>query len=84
MFKTKTIDVRSFEYPKNLAFVSHNIRPLKSGEALEVLHGEDFVPILRRWSKETGNPIKEQEKNRTLLVRGKGFHGVCLSEKLSV
>jgi TusA-related sulfurtransferase len=79
----KTINVEGLEYPKNLAWVSHNIRPLKGGEILEVFHKEDFVPVLQRWSEETGNPIKEQEKNRTLLVRGKGFHGVCLSEKLS-
>jgi len=78
-----SVDVRGLEYPKNLALVSHSIRPLKGGDLLEVIHEGEFSKILRRWSKESGNPIKVSEENRTLIERGKGFHGVCLGEKIS-
>ncbi len=67
---------------KRLAFLSFHTKRLKKGEKLSVFFPEHFGEKLKRWCSETGNKLLELERNRALIERGKGFHGVCLGEKL--
>ncbi len=83
MGEPKKVDVSPLEPPKGVSLVSHLTKGLKPKEHLLVVCREEHLPHLKRWSKETSNPIEEVEKNLLKVVRGKGFHGVCLGEKLS-
>ena len=67
---------------KRLAFLSYNIKRLRKGEKLFVVFPEGFGEKLKRWCLETGNKLLELERNRAIVERGGGFHGVRLGEKL--
>ena len=78
----RVLDLTSLKYPKNLAFLSYNVRKLKPGETLKVKCNPEDLKSIENWCKETGNVLKTNGKLLE-ICRGKGFHGVCLNEKLS-
>ena len=79
----KRVVIRHLDFPKDLALVSRIVKGLKPREVLEVLHSPQQEEEIKKWCLETGNVLKEQSPERSLVVRGKGFHGVCLGEKIS-
>jgi len=79
----KVLDLTALEYPKNLAFLSYNVRRLKPGKSLKVKGNPEGLKDIKRWCEETGNLLKVLSCNLAEIQRGKGFHGVCLNEKLS-
>ncbi len=82
-FKTgEVIDIRNLPPYGFVAYVSHRVRGLKPGQTLEVLLLEDQLEGLKRWSEETANILEILDEGRVRIKRGKGFHGVCLSQKV--
>ena len=79
----KVLDIRPLEFPKDLALLSRGVKSLKPKTGIEVIHSPRQLERIKRWCSETGNVLKEQSPERSLVVRGKGFHGVCLGEKIS-
>ena len=79
----RILDLTPLEYPKNIAFLSYNVRRLKPKERLKVKCHPRQVEDIKRWCQETGNLLKKEENNLLEIERGRGFHGVCLNEKLS-
>jgi len=77
------LDISNLTFPGSLALVSYNVKRLKPGQTLEVILKEHQMEELKRWSTESGNILKVINKNLCQVERGKGFHGVCLNEKLS-
>ena len=78
----KKVAIHHLDFPKDLALVSRNVKSLRPQEVLEVLHTPLQAELVKRWCSETGNLLKESSSQRSAVVRGKGFHGVCLGEKV--
>jgi len=80
----KTLEIPShLVFPQDLALLSRKVKELKPGEKLEVLFPNSRGEKIKQWCSETGNRLLLLENGRALIERGKGFHGVCLNEKLS-
>lgn len=79
----KVLDIRPLEFPKDLALLSRRVKELSPGAGLEVLHTPPQGEAIEKWCSETGNLFKSISPQRSTVIRGKGFHGVCLGEKLS-
>ncbi len=80
---TSFVDIRNLHFPGNVAFVSFNVKRLTPKQKLKVIFESQQLEILEKWSRETNNPITLLDRNTLLVERGKGFHGVCLNEKIS-
>jgi len=79
----KPLDIRNLEEPKDLALLSRRVKGLKPKGEIGVIHTPQQVGAIKRWCSETGNIFRNIAPERSLVIRGKGFHGVCLGEKLS-
>jgi hypothetical protein len=79
--KRKILDLRNLEYPKFLSLLSYSVRN-SPGIVEALIKPQQLEPIVK-WSSESGNKILEKATEKVVLQRGKGFHGVCLNEKLS-
>ena len=79
----RQLDITPFELPKDLALLSRRVKELKPRGGIEVIHTPLQGEAIRKWCSETGNLFKSISPERSTVIRGKGFHGVCLGEKLS-
>jgi hypothetical protein len=79
----KIIDLIPLEYPKDLALLSFNVKRLKPKQELVVKINPQRLENYLKWAAESGNKVEPMEENLIKVVRGKGFHGICLGEKIS-
>jgi hypothetical protein len=77
------LNISHLEFPRNLALLSRRVKESKPGGVIKVLHKPDEGRIIKEWCDETGNLFKPLSPTLSEVQRGKGFHGVCLNEKLS-
>jgi len=77
------VEIHLLEFPKDLALISRKVKSLKPGEKVWVFHTQSQRDRLKKWCSETGNIFENQSPERSVVIRGKGFHGVCLNEKIS-
>ena len=77
------LDIRRLEFPKDLALLSRQVKELPPKGVVEVFHSPQQLERIKNWCSETGNILKEHSPERSILEKGKGFHGVCLGEKVS-
>ncbi len=77
------LDIRRLEFPKDLALLSRKVKGLTPKGVVEVFHAPQQLERIKNWCSETGNALKEYSAERSVVERGKGFHGVCLGEKIS-
>jgi len=77
------IDISSLPSPVCLSLVSYKVKRLKPNQSVEVKLKPDQQELLKKWSFETNNRLEFLTDKLCKVIRGKGFHGVCLNEKLS-
>lgn len=77
------LDIRYLEFPKDLALLSRKVKETPPKGVVEVIHSPLQVERIKKWCSETGNVLKDHSPERSVIERGKGFHGVCLGEKVS-
>jgi hypothetical protein len=77
------LDISRLEFPKNLALLSRRVKEGQPGEVIRVFHKPEDRKAIKNWCDETGNLFKSISPTLSEVERGKGFHGVCLNEKLS-
>jgi hypothetical protein len=79
------LDLRPFQtsYPHFIAFLSFHIRKLNPQEKIKIFYHPLQKEKLWKWSQETGNKILWKNNNYAEVIRGKGHHGICLTEKIS-
>ncbi len=64
-----------------MSLISFSVR--NSPTEVEALIKPSQLETIVKWASESGNRILEKREDKVVLKRGKGFHGVCLNEKIS-
>lgn len=77
------LDITLLEFPKNLALVSRKVKESSPKSIVRVYHPPEVGKLIEKWCKQTGNTFRSIYPTLSEVERGKGFHGVCLNEKLS-
>ncbi len=77
------LDITHLEFPKNLALLSRRVKESLPQSVIRVSHPPEVGKLIEKWCRQTGNTFRSISPTLSEVERGKGFHGVCLGEKLS-